>query len=284
MSNTRVAEPGTAEIDHTGEERVVRRHRVSTRLWHWVNVTALVFMLMSGLMIFNAHPHLYWGSYGANPDTPWLEIGARDQEGYLRVGSLVLNTTGILGVWSDQNGVHHLAFPSWATLPSSYDLARSRHWHLTFAWLFMSGIVLYLLWSLANRHLWRDLLPKLSELTPRHIWTDIKHHAMLRFPTGEAARNYNILQKLAYLSVLIVILPTLVLTGITMSPAMNAAWPWLLDLFGGRQSARSIHFICATLVVLFVIVHLVMVILAGPVNEIRSMITGRYRLPKEKTK
>jgi thiosulfate reductase cytochrome b subunit len=74
----------------------------------------------------------------------------------------------------------------------------------------------------------------------------------------------------------------MVLTGLAMSPAMSAAWPWLLDLFGGRQSARSIHFIVAFLLVLFFLVHIVMVILAGPFNELRSMITGRYRLPKEK--
>ena len=80
---------------------------------------------------------------------------------------------------------------------------------------------------------------------------------------------------------LFVLLPLIVLTGLTMSPAMDAAWPWLLDLFGGRQSARSIHFIAAMLLVAFIVVHLVMVVLAGPLNEIRSMITGRYRLPKE---
>jgi thiosulfate reductase cytochrome b subunit len=103
----------------------------------------------------------------------------------------------------------------------------------------------------------------------------------LKLPKGEAARNYNTLQKLAYLGVLGVLLPVMILAGLTMSPAMDAAWPWLLDLFGGRQSARSIHFITAFLLVLFVVVHLAMVVLAGPFNEIRSMITGRYRLPKE---
>jgi thiosulfate reductase cytochrome b subunit len=90
-----------------------------------------------------------------------------------------------------------------------------------------------------------------------------------------------VLQKLAYLSVLIVTIPGMVLTGMTMSPALNAAMPWLLDLFGGRQSARSLHFIFAVGLVLFVLVHLLMVLLAGPLNEIRSMITGRFRLPKE---
>lgn len=263
-------------------EPVVHRHRLSTRLWHWINAVAVTVMLMSGLMIFNAHPRLYWGNYGANPDTPWLVIGDDGGKGFLRLGDVTIPTTGVLGVWRNGAGeLNDTAFPGWATIPSTYDLALSRHWHLTFAWLFATGLLAYLLWSLANRHIGRDLLPRRGELTPSHLWADVKRHATLRFPRGEAARHYNILQKLAYLGVLGLALPVLVLSGLTMSPAMNAAWPWLLELFQGRQSARSIHFICAVLVVLFVLVHLLMVVLAGPLNEIRSMITGRFRLPKE---
>jgi len=141
--------------------------------------------------------------------------------------------------------------------------------------------LLYWAWSFAGGHARRDLAPRPDELAPRHIWQDIKDHARLRFPKGEAALRYNILQKLAYCGVLSGLLPLLVLTGLTMSPAMDAAWPWLLTLFGGRASARSIHFLCAMGIVLFIAVHLAMVILAGPYNEIRSMITGRYRIRAE---
>ena len=272
------AQPRTVAHD----DEVVFRHRLSTRLWHWTNAVVFLVMLMSGLMIFNAHPRLYWGQYGANPDPAWLEIGSDGQRGFLRVGDLTIGTTGVLGFWSDQNGQHARAFPSWATIPSTYNLALSRHWHLTFAWLFAGGILLYLGWSLLNGHLRRDLAPRPAELKPGHLLADIKAHATLSLPRGEAARNYNTLQKLAYLGVLGVLLPVMVLAGLAMSPAMDAAWPWLLDLFGGRQSARSIHFIAAFLLVVFVLVHLAMVVLAGPFNEIRSMITGRYRLPREK--
>lgn len=282
---TSLSDKATVEPHDEAAPRIVRRHRISTRLWHWINVAAMTVMLMSGLMIFNAHPRLYWGQYGANPDRSWFEIGNIGHEGYLRIGGLMVQTTGWLGAWNDAQGnTRYTAFPGWITLPSQYDLADARHWHLTFAWIFAGGLLLYLLWSLINRHLWRDLAPAKAELGPRHIWTDIKHHATLNFPKGEAARRYNSLQKLAYLGMLIVVLPGLVLTGLTMSPAMDAALPWLLVLFDGRQSARSIHFICATLFVLFVLVHLLMVILAGPINEVRSMITGRYRLPEEKRK
>jgi thiosulfate reductase cytochrome b subunit len=222
---------------------LVKRHRLSTRVWHWINALAVFIMLMSGLMIFNAHPRLYWGEYGANPDHAWLSIGS----------------------------MNDVAFPGWLTIPSFYSLA----------WVLMAGALFYLVWSLVNGHLLRDLLPSRGQLRPSHIWHDIKQHARLRFPTGIEALNYNVLQKLAYLGVVLVLLPAIILTGLCMSPGFDAA-THITSLFGGRQTARSIHFLCACGFALFIVVHLVMVVLAGPINEVRSMITGRYRLPKEK--
>ncbi len=234
-------------------------------------------------MIFNAHPRLYWGEYGANPDPSWFQIGSQNGAGYTRIGSVQIGTTGVLGVWTDDGGtVRNRAFPDWATLPSDYNLALARRWHLTFAWVFSIGLLVFTIVSLINGHFRRDLLPTSDEIRPRHIWSDIKDHARLRFPRGEAALHYNILQKTSYIGVIFFLIPVMIFTGLTMSPALDAIWPWLLDVFGGRQSARSIHFITAILLVLFILVHLIMVILAGPFNEIRSMITGRFRLPKEK--
>ncbi len=262
---------------------LVRRHRLSTRIWHWINAATLVVLLMSGLMIFNAHPRLYWGQYGANPDPAWLQIGSAEDRGYLRIGDVQIETTGVLGRWSDSAGrTHTRAFPSWSTIPSNYNLALARRWHLTFAWVLALGIASYVMWIVVNGHFRRDLLPERRELAPGHVWREIWHHATLNFPKGAAAARYNVLQKLSYVSVIVVAIPVMVLTGLTMSPSMVATWPWLLDVFGGRQSARSIHFIVATFLVLFVIVHLVMVVLAGPFNEVRSMITGWFQLPREK--
>jgi thiosulfate reductase cytochrome b subunit len=261
----------------------VRRHRVSTRLWHWVNALAVFLMLMSGLMIFNAHPRLYWGRYGANADHAWLEIGSSADRGTLRVGAVTVATTGLLGYRRMKDGsINRRAFPGWATIPSTYDLAAARRWHFFFAWVLAIGLAAYWLTSFLNRHAWRDLVPRAGELTPRHLWREISDHARLRFPTGEAALHYNTLQKLSYFGVLFVLLPLLILTGLAMSPQMDAAWHWLLAIFGGRQSARSLHFIAAFLILGFILVHLLMVVLAGPVNEIRSMITGRYRIPRPK--
>ncbi len=240
------------EIPMTGAHssgEFVERHRLSTRLWHWANAVLLYTLFTSGLGIFNAHPRLYWGHYGANFDAAWLELGR---------------------------------FPAWLTLPASYSLAMSRHWHLAAAPLFAFALLAYMLWSLANRHVARDLAFRKGELSPAHIGRDIVDHARLRFPTGAAALRYSMLQKASYSGVIFLLLPLLILTGLTLSPGMNAAWPWLVDLSGGRQSARSIHFIAAWTLAAFVLLHLAMVLLAGPWNGLRSMVTGRYRLPPER--
>ena len=263
--------------------QVVKRHRLSTRLWHWTNALALIVMLMSGLMIFNAHPRLYWGQYGANADPAWLQIGSDAQGGFLKVGSARIGTTGVLGRWTDGEGrVQNRAFPGWATIPSTYNLAAARRWHLFFAWVLGIALLVFLIRALWNGHARRDLGPRLKDFGPRHLWREITDHARLRFPTGDAALRYNTLQKLSYFAVIFVLLPLIILTGIAMSPGMNAAWGWVLDITGGRQSARSIHFIAATLLALFTLVHLVMVALAGPINEVRSMVTGWYRVPQPK--
>jgi thiosulfate reductase cytochrome b subunit len=262
---------------------LVARHRLATRLWHWVNLVALVVMLMSGLMIFNAHPRLYWGQYGANPDHAWFEIGSRGDRGFAKLGALEVTTTGVLGVWRDPAGtVQHRAFPHWSTIPSSYSLADARIWHMAFAWLLSAGLLAFMVASLVNRHFQRDLRIGRAELRPAHVWHDIKQHARLRFPTGAAALRYNILQKLSYALVIFILLPLIIFTGLTMSPAMASGWGWLIDLFGGRQSARSLHFIAAASLVGFFVVHILMVLLAGPYNEVRSMVSGRYRLPRDR--
>ena len=259
---------------------VIKRHRLSTRIWHWTNALTLLVMLMSGLMIFNAHSRLYWGEYGANDDKAWLVIDDAGDTGFAEVAGFRFETTGVLGLWKDPEGeVKRRAFPYWITITSGYDLQAARRWHFTFAWILAGALTLYMLRSLWNGHVRQDLHIRKWEWSPRHIWHDIKSHARLRFPTGEAAKNYNILQKISYIGVIFVLLPLIIFTGLTMSPAMNAAWPWLLDIFGGRQSARSLHFIAAFALVAFFFVHIAMVVLAGPINEVRSMITGKYKLP-----
>ncbi|WP_454854439.1 cytochrome b/b6 domain-containing protein [Rhizobium binxianense] len=265
----------------------IRRHSLVTRLTHWLNVVCLSFLLLSGLQIFNAHPELYWGHYGSDGDPAVLTIGAEgggaEARGFLRVGSLEVPTTGLLGISKVHGQPTARAFPAWATIPSFQDLAAGRRWHFFFAWLLFINGLLYVGFSLVSGHLKRDLAPRAKELTPRHLWHEVLDHARLRFPEGEAAKRYNALQKLTYLVVIVILLPLMILTGLTMSPGVDAAFPWLVDIFGGRQSARTIHFLTASLLVLFVIVHIAMVVLSGTWNNIRSMITGRYAIKETET-
>jgi Ni/Fe-hydrogenase b-type cytochrome subunit len=228
--------------------RRVRRHGLATRIWHWANAVAVFVMVGSGLMIFNAHPRLYWGEYGANFDHAWLVLPR---------------------------------FPGWLTIPSYYSLAQGRNWHLAFALLLAFGLLAFMVLSLVNRHFQRDLRVRRAELAPRHLLADLKAHLALRFHDPERPAEYNIFQKLSYVGVIFVALPLLILTGLALSPGMDAAWPWLTQVFGGRQSARSVHFIAMVVLTLFVVVHLALVILAGVVNEVRSMITGWWELPDE---
>ena len=236
----------------SGGDRV-RRHALATRLWHWINAVTILVMLMSGLMILNAHPRLYWGHAGSDHDAAWLVLADRDE----------------------------VAFPGWMTIPSDYSLADARLWHFAFAWVLVLAFTAYLIWGLVRGHIARRLHITRAEWRPGHIWHDFATHARLRFPTGAAALGYGVLQKLAYGGVLFGLIPLLIASGLAMSPALDAAWPGLVDLFGGRQSARSVHFIAATALVAFFVVHIMMVLLAGPVNEVRSMLTGWYRLPAD---
>ncbi|MDQ2860351.1 MAG: cytochrome b/b6 domain-containing protein [Pseudomonadota bacterium] len=263
---------------------VIYRHTLVVRITHWVNVLVISLLLMSGLQIFNAYPRLHWGRYGADADHAWLEMTALNPNadrptGVVKVGGHTIVTTGVLGVSAGGNGPYtQRGFPKWATLPGDQDLATGRRWHFFLAWIFVLNGLAYFLFSAFNGHFRRDLAPTGEQLRPRSILRDIVDHIRLKHPVGQEAKRYNVLQKLTYLAVVFIILPLMVLTGLTMSPGVDAAAPWLLNLFGGRPSARSIHFITANLIVLFVIVHVVEVLLAGVFNELRSMITGRYAI------
>lgn len=238
------ADPAASAAPPAGT--VIVKHRLATRLWHWTNAVTIFVMIGSGLMIFNAHPHLYWGQYGANFDTPWLSLPR---------------------------------FPGWLTIPETYNLSLARRWHLFFALVLGFALLTFMLASLLNRHFQRDLRIRAAEVAPSHLLHDVKEHLALRFHDPARPGAFNILQKIAYAFLIFVLLPLVIFTGLTLSPGMVAAWPWLIDVFGGRQSARSLHFLAMAGIAGFVVVHLTLVILAGPINEVRSMITGRWKVP-----
>lgn len=269
------------------EREIIKRHSVVTRLTHWVNVLAILVLLMSGLQIFNAHPRLYWGQAGANADMPFVEVQAMDtngdgRRGTVRFGRHSIDTTGFLGVSGSGDALMSRGFPAWATLPSYQDLATGRRWHLFFSWVFVINGLLYLIYNAVTGHLRKSIVPRRDELRFKHIWHELKDHARFRWPTGEADKSYNALQKITYVLIIFVALPMMVLTGLSMSPGFNAIAPWTLDLFGGRQSARTLHFISMAIVVGFIVLHVALVLLAGPWNLMRSMVTGNYVVKPER--
>ncbi len=220
--------------------RLIRRQKLATRITHWIWAISLLFLLPSGLQIFNAHPILYLG----------------DQSGF-----------------TFDNAVLRLAgFPGWVTIPSTRDLATGRVVHFFFAWIFVLNLLAFFAMSWSNRHLQKDLTPTANDT--QHFVQDVRDHLNLKLGHGV---RYSPLQKFAYGGVLFVLFPLIISTGLCMSPGMNAVLPWLPEIFGGRQTARTIHFAVMVLLGVFFVVHLAMIVLAGPFNELRSIVTGYYR-------
>jgi thiosulfate reductase cytochrome b subunit len=229
----------------SGGRVAVYRHPLPVRVTHWINALCLLLLLMSGLQILNAHPALYWGEV-SRFSRPLIAFGSDDA----------------------------LAFPPWITLPGWQDLGSGRRWHFFFAWIFVVNGLAYVVYALMSGRVRWTLLPSRAQL--RHIGCSVLEHLRLRFPRGEEARQYNVLQKLTYLAVLFGLLPLIALTGLTMSPAMDARLHFLTTVFGGRQSARTVHFITATALVTFFLIHIMAVLAAGPLTEMRSIVTGWF--------
>jgi len=255
----------------------VYRQSAWTRVTHWAWAVTLFFLLVSGLQIFNAHPALYIGDQsGTAFDNTVLRIdarrGAEGPVGYVRIFDREIETTGVLGYSGAAGRMEARAFPGWATIPSFRDLGTGRIIHFFFAWALVGTLLIWLVASSLNGHLKRDLVPRLRDwrALPRDIW----EHLSLRL---HHRRKYNTLQKLSYAGVLFVLLPLMIITGLAMSPGMNAAANWLPELLGGRQTARTLHFAIMVLLLLFFVVHILMVLAAGPINEMRSMVTGWYK-------
>lgn len=276
------APPSTEpDVPETPPVRWIRRHALPVRLTHWINVLCLPILVMSGFQIFNAHPALYWGER-SDRDRPILSIGSdySEKEGLRGITTLFgysIETTGFLGASADLNGrVYRRAFPTWATIPSFQWLAMGRRWHFFFAWVFVINGIIFALYAFLSRHFDRDLFPFPKDL--RGFGRAVRDHLLFSHPAGDPTARYNVLQKIAYTGVVFVLGPLIVLTGLTMSPRMDAAFPGLLTLFGGRQSARTIHFIVCFTFVGFVVIHLTMVAATGLWNNFRAMVVGRYRI------
>jgi thiosulfate reductase cytochrome b subunit len=261
------------------------RHPWPVRLWHWWNALAVTFLLITGLLVFNIHPRLYWGEDGhaGMPAVASLSATSLDKKAprfELQLGSLHWDVSRLMGAIDDEGSDVYVMF---AAPPTDFQFGATRTWHFAWAWMLALSWIGYALYLVAGRRLSLVLRPTRGDLSWRNVGHELVQHFFFRRARGAAARRYNVLQKMTYLLVLFVLIPVIVLSGLTMSNAVTAAFPDLFSLFGGRQSARTIHFVAASLMVLFVVVHVTQVLVAGFVNSMRSMITGRYTLPPEES-
>ncbi|WP_073975697.1 cytochrome b/b6 domain-containing protein [Erythrobacter donghaensis] len=218
----------------------MKKHALSTRVWHWVNAIAIIVLFMTGLNISNAHRHLYWGHYGFDANDAWL---------------------------------HVIRFPGWATIPGHYNLAVARDWHITMAWPFGLGVLFIWAAMLWNGHFRRDLMTAPKDWTPGAVIASIKAHSGPN--AGGHVHGYNPVQRILYGGVFGVLLPVMLLTGLAISPGVAGFAPWLVDVFGGRQSARSLHFIAAWGIFGFFVIHIVLALLDW--RLILEMFTGGKR-------
>jgi thiosulfate reductase cytochrome b subunit len=241
----------------------VAGHAGWVRISHWILAASVLTLAFSGFEILMVHPRLYWGKVG-NDLTPALF-------------ELPISRNYRHGGWAPPvtfvPGAHPIA-----SAARTYDIFNQNSWgrslHFLAAWCLVVTGLFYLLGGWASGHLWRHLVPRIRELAPRSLWQDVVVHLHLPFPRASGGPPYGVLQKLSYTGVVLIALPLMTITGLAMSPAVTAAYPGLLDLFGGSQSARTIHFFVFAILVLFLIVHLAMVALSGFRRQMRAITFG----------
>ena len=230
------------------------RHAALVRVTHWITTLCFFALLVSGMEIVVSHPRFYWGETGNVLTTPLFKIPIPSSR------SLV--PTGYGYVMPDQNG--------W-----------SRALHFQSAWIVVFTGLLYVIWGLVTGHFRRGLVPAKNDLSRRGIWTVIANHLRFKRPSGEQAWSYNVLQRLTYLFVIFILFPLVIWTGLAMSPAFVSAFPATVTLLGGRQTARTLHFFITLALTFFLLVHVVLVSLAGFRSRVRAMITGHTDTDRE---
>lgn len=219
------------------------RHPLFVRITHWITAFCIIALIVTGAEILAHHPELYWGETGFFGDPYFLSFGKEEYE-YIGMGNA--------------RSIHFLA-----------------------AWILAFNVIVYVALGLAKGHVWRDLLPDRDQLGSDHIRREIYDHIRLHHDEAELARRYNLLQKLAYLAVVFVLTPVILLTGLAMSPSVTAQYHWLIEMWGGRQTARSIHFLAAISFLAFLLIHVWQVWLVGFRHHVGAMITGRLHTAGE---
>jgi thiosulfate reductase cytochrome b subunit len=224
------------------------RHSALVRVTHWLITLSFLALLVTGVEILISHPRFYWGETGNVKTSPLFTLPIP--------ASRATVPTGYGYVLPDQNG--------W-----------SRYLHFQSAWIAVCTGLLYVGFGFLKGHFRRNLFPALSDLSPRGLASAIAGHLLFKRPSEEESWSYNVLQRLTYLLVIFVLFPLVVWTGLAMSPGFTSAVPAAVTVLGGRQSARTIHFFVSGFLVLFALVHVLMVCLAGFRSRVGAMITGR---------
>ena len=257
------------------ERKLVYRHSVIARATHWIFTLAFLALISSGLQIFNAAPYLD-ASDKTDPSHRVLSVSSPSAgEGRTTLFGRAFDTTNWLG-WVDDgmNGQTARAFPGWITIPAYQDLADGRRWHLFFGWIMILSGLVYVVWGI-GRHDLRELVLRPADV-PKLVPMQLYYLRLRKEPPPHG--KYNPLQKAAYTLVLFVFAPLIVLSGLALSPGFDAWVPSLTHLFGGRQFARLWHFVLMLALIGFFATHLVLVSVTGVLNNLRSMLSGWYRL------
>jgi len=224
------------------------RHAALVRVTHWITTLCFLALLVSGAEIVISHPRFYWGETGNVLTTPLFKLPIPS--------SRALVPTGYGYVLPDQNG--------W-----------SRYLHFQAAWVVVLTGLLYAISGSFTGHFRKSLLPRRADLSWRALSTSMASHLRFERPSEAEAWSYNVLQRLSYLFVIFVLFPLVIWTGLAMSPSFVSAFPASVTVLGGQQSARTIHFFVSLALLLFLVVHVVMICVAGFRSRMRPMITGR---------
>jgi len=239
----------------TDSQTLELRHPVFVRVTHWLTTLAFLALLVTGVEILISHPRFYWGETGNVHTTPLFTLRIPSSRGTV--------PTGYGYVLPDQNG--------W-----------SRYLHFESAWIAVLTGLLYVAFGFWKGHFRRNLLPAPADRSVRSLASAISRHLRFRRPSEEEAWSYNAIQRLTYLFVIFVLFPLIIWTGLAMSPGFTSVVPSAVTLLGGRQSARTLHFFVSGFLVLFLLVHVLMVCLAGFRKRVGAMITGRVTTSKER--
>jgi thiosulfate reductase cytochrome b subunit len=223
------------------------RHAAVVRITHWITVICFLALLVSGVEILISHPRFYWGEVGNALTPPLFKIPIP--------ASRATVPTGYGYVLPDQNG--------W-----------SRYLHFQAAWAVVLTGLVYVIWGFWNSYFRYNLLPSPADRTWPAIRGVIAKHLRRSTPGDADALSYNVLQRTAYLTVIFVLFPFVIWTGLALSPTFDSVVPAAVNVLGGRQSARTLHFFVSAFLLLFLIVHVAMVVLSGFRNRMRAMITG----------